>query len=132
MRPCTRPDGQRGFLTIEQIAVAGLGLVLFTWCANLVLFQYARAVTRLAVDEGARAAITVPADAGVGVCTDAATAALDDLLRGTMGQGISVACELDGEFVRASASGAVTSWVPGLTSFGFSATAVAVRDPAAP
>lgn len=109
----TQRDG--GFVTLEHVMVAALGLVLFTWAVNLVLLQYARAVTRLAVDEGVRAgAVAVEP---VAACHDAARAALADLADGPLGRGIEVTCDADSSRIRATAVGSVTSWVPGVAGF---------------
>lgn len=120
----TRRDG--GFVTVEHVVVAALGLVLFTWAVNLVLLQYARAVTRLALDEGVRAgAVAIEPIAG---CEQAARAAMADLADGPLGRGITIACAADAERVRAAAAGSVTSWVPGVSRWGIEASAAAARS----
>lgn len=116
-----------GFVTLEHIAVAAFGLVIVTWCANLVLFQYARAVTRLALDEGVRAAVVAADVADPGPCQKAAEAAMTDLLGGSMGDGIVVACSVEGDTVRAVGAGSVASWVPGVGAWPIDVTAVARR-----
>lgn len=101
-------------MTIEQIAVAAFGLVVFTWAANIILFQYARAVTRLAMDEGVRSAAVVGPEAARETCQTAADAAMTNLLRGPLGANISVTCAAGSDVVRATTTGSVPSWVPGL------------------
>lgn len=116
-----------GFVTVEHVAIAAFGLVLFTWAVNLVLLQYARSVTRLALDEGVRNGAVVTEDDPVARCADAASAALGDLAGGTLGAGIVVSCTADGESVRARATGAVTSWVPGVVRWRVDESAIATR-----
>ncbi len=118
---------QRGFVTLEHIAIAAFGLVVFTWCANLILFQYARSVTRLALDEGVRAAIVATDAGGAGPCEQAIGEALGDLLAGPMGAGINVSCEVGADRGTATAVGTIPSWVPLIETWPIEVTAVAPR-----
>lgn len=123
----TRRRREGGFVTLEHIAVAAFGLVIVTWCANIVLLQYARAVTRLALDEGVRAAVVAGDVPDITPCQKAVDAALADLLGGSMGDNIEVACMIDGDTIRAVGSGTVPSWVPGMKTWPINVTAVATR-----
>lgn len=92
-----------------------LTMVLLLGLANLVAMQYGRGAIRTAVDEGARYGAFL--GNGIDECVDRAEQVLrgdSGLLRGTMGDSISVACELDADVMRATATGTFDWWVGGL------------------
>jgi hypothetical protein len=92
-------------------------LVLLLGLVNLVAMQYGQGAIRTAVDEGARYG------AFLGNSRDECESRAEDvlrgdsgLLRGTLGDTIVVQCEVDGELMRATATGTFDWWIGGLPS----------------
>jgi hypothetical protein len=99
-------------MTVQYVAATGLTLLFLMLLANLLVNLYARAVVREALDEGVRAA--APVDAPAGACDARANDVLDDLLRGPMGDGITVTCTVATDRSRAHADVTLRSWLPAL------------------
>ncbi len=108
-----RPD-QAGFVTVQHVFAVGITLVLFTLLVELVLFQYAAGVARAAADEAARAGSRLAAVPGEALtrCEHRGQEALDSLLGGRLGDGLTVACAREGDLVVASVRGSVAGWLP--------------------
>lgn len=104
--------------------------VVFVTMVNLLLFLYARGVIRAAVDEGARAGSF--ANASTSACEARAASALDDLLGGPLGDGVSVACSVAGDAMVATADATLTSPIPGLTTWTFTVEARVRNEPDLP
>ena len=117
-----------GFVTLQFVAAAGLSLVLFVGCLNLLVFAYARGVVRAALDEGARAGAR--AAEPVGECTSRAEAVLDDLLGGPLGAGVEpVVCHASAQRVQATTRAVLPGWLPGTPAWRFEAAATVTREP---
>jgi len=99
--------------TVQFVAGAGLGLLMFVMLANFVVFLYARGVIRAAVDEGARSGGRFGATADV--CETRGRAVLDDLLGGRMGSDVRFECRADERSIRARATVTLHGWVPPFT-----------------
>ena len=117
---------EAGFSTPQFVATAGLALLVFVLLANLVVFQYGKGVVRGALAEGVRAG--APVGAGVTECETAAQSMLDDLLGGSMGDGVRVWCDDDGLTVVASADATFDSWVAGVPDWSFRISASSVKE----
>lgn len=113
-------------MTIQYVWGAALSLVFLVLLVNLVAFQYARGVVRSALDEGVRAGsrATFAADE----CQVRAMQVLDQLLAGPLGDEVTVACELQGDVVVATAEGTLRSWITVVPDHRFSMRAVAVKE----
>lgn len=104
----------------------GVSLILLVMLVNLVVFSYGRGVVRAALDEGVRAGARVSASAAT--CQQRAEAVLSDLLGGTLGDGVSVACSQTREQVRASADVRFAGWLPSVADWRFTVAATARRS----
>lgn len=121
-----RTEAEEGMLTVQFLAAAGLSLITLTIVANLIVFQYGRGVVRAALDEGARAGSR--ATAGVTECERRAAAVLDDLLGGSMQDGVRIWCEDDGATIDAVADVTFAGWTPTVPDWSFVASATAHRE----
>jgi len=108
---------EAGQASVTMLLTIAILLLVFVSMVNVLLFLYARGVVRAAVDEGARAGSF--ANASVGECQTRAQNALDDLLGGTLGDGVSVGCSVVADEMVASATATLTSPIPGLGSWTF-------------
>jgi hypothetical protein len=91
------------------VAIAVLTL-LFVAALNFVLDEYAKGAIHTAVDDAAQAGAT--AGGSLLACQEEAARVRDNLLPGAFGSGVSITCSLQGEYVVAVASGALTSLLP--------------------
>lgn len=130
--PARAGRDQRGFITLQYVWVIATSLLLFTLLANVVVVQYARGVIRSALDEGARAGARVLADpaAAQRACEETAAATRRDLLGGTLGDGISLACTPAPGEMRAVAVAVLPSWFPGVPDWTFTDDALAIQEQA--
>jgi len=80
---------------------------------------------RSALEQGARAGSV----GGVSVCEATALGVVEDLLGGRMSDDLSLACNVDGEGIAATATVTFESWTPLTPDFGFSLTSRAVSEP---
>lgn len=95
--------------------MVALTLVLLLGITNLVALQYGQGAIRTAVDEGARYGAFL--GNGLAECEDRAETVLrgeTGLLRGSIGDSIVVRCEVDGDLMRATATGTFEWWIGGL------------------
>ena len=92
------------------------------------MFTYGRGVVRAALDEGARAGSRVTDS--VERCEERAAETMTGLLAGTMGDGVAIACRVDGEAVLAHADVRFVAWAPAMPDWTFSITATSRRTPA--
>lgn len=115
---------ERGMTTLPIVAAASFALVVFVLLANLVLVQYARGVSRTAVDEAVRRAsvATEPSP----VCAEALAEVLGDLLGGSFGAGLEATCLVSDGVVVASVSGVLPAILPVMPAFSVRAEAIAV------
>ncbi len=119
-------SADEGLATVGFVLAVALSLLIFTGLANVIVVQYARGVVRSALDEAVRDGSR--ADASVDVCLATAATWLDDLLGGSLGEGVDIACDLRGEEIVASADLRFESWFPGIADWGFSMEAVMLKE----
>jgi hypothetical protein len=99
-----------GFTTIQYVTATALSLVLLVLVANLLVDVYARGAIRDALDEGVRTG--APAGRTAADCEAKAREVLDGLLRGPVGDDVTVTCTRVGAAMTAHAEGALASWLP--------------------
>jgi Flp pilus assembly protein TadG len=115
-----------GFTTIQFVVATGLSLLVFVAMANLVVFLYARAAVRAAVDEAARAGAR--ADATVADCRDRAQSTLAGLVGGRLGSQVRVRCEETAGVVRLHADVHLAAWLPGVPDWTFTLVGRATKE----
>lgn len=99
-------------ITVQYVAGAALGLLVFVSLTNFVVFLYARGVIRAATDEGARAGGRF--GAGVEVCEARGETVLRPLKGGHMAR-VTFACEERGDSLDARATVTLRGWLRPLT-----------------
>jgi hypothetical protein len=104
-----------------------LVLVFFVNLAQLVVWQYGRGSVRAAVDEAARAGAGTAG--GLDACEARASDVLGDLLGGSMGDEVRVACSDDGDGIVAEAKVVFRSWMPPVPDWSFTSIASAPFEP---
>jgi hypothetical protein len=109
------------------MAVA-LSFVLLVMMTNLIVFQYGRGAVRAALDEGVRRGTRETAAAAE--CQARAREVVDSLLRGPMGDGVSISCTETGGRMQAQANVTFRSWVPGIPDWSFQIGATGVKEEA--
>lgn len=120
------PGDERGFLTPQMVFAIGLSFVVLVMMINLIVFQYGRGAVRAALDEGVRRGTREPAAAAD--CQARAQEVVQSLLRGSMGDGVSIVCaEVDGQ-MRAEASVVFQGWLPGVPDWSFRIGAAGVKE----
>ncbi|MFN2555593.1 MAG: hypothetical protein ABR592_01760 [Nitriliruptorales bacterium] len=117
--------GETGFITIQVVAAVGFSLVLLTMLANVVVFEYGRAVVRAALDEGVR--MGSRALASERECLRRVHDVIDDMI-GSLRDELEVACRDGGEHVEARATANFTAWIPGVPNWRFTSESVAVKE----
>lgn len=120
------PDSQGGFASIEWVLATLIGLVMFVLLANVVVNQYARGVVRAAVDEGARQGAREGAT--VATCDTRAHEVLDDLLGGSLGRQVRLACRLEPGAAVAEATTTLPGWLPGTPDWTFTLRSRQVKE----
>jgi hypothetical protein len=125
-----RGSTEGGYVTAGFVAAVALSLLLFVTLANLVVFQYGRGVVRAALDEGVRAGAR--ASDPVPACRARAGEVLGDLLGGTAGNEVALACRQAGDLVEADAEVVFRGWLPAVPDWRFSLRASARRRGSAP
>lgn len=115
-----------------MLAVAGTFVVAVA-AVHLLMFLYAQAVVRSALDEAVRVGSRV--DGGPAVCLQRAAEVREDLLGGDLGDGVSFACAVEphpaGGRLVASAVARFRSPMPGVPPLSFRLSATAVQETAA-
>jgi hypothetical protein len=99
-----------GFTTIQYVTATALSLVLLVLIANLLVDVYARGAIRDALDEGVRAG--APVGRAAADCEAKVREVLDGLLRGPVGDDVTVTCAREGTAMTAHAEGSLPSWLP--------------------
>jgi hypothetical protein len=122
------PRGEEGLASLQGLLVYVIALAAFAWLLQLAVFTYGRGVVRTALDEGARAGSKVTDS--VERCQERAGETMTGLLRGTMGNGVTITCGDDGEEVLAHADVRFAAWAPAMPDWVFSITATSRRTPA--
>lgn len=115
---------ERGMTTLPTVVAASFALVVFVLLANLVLVQYARGVSRTAVDEAVRRA-SVAAEPS-STCPAVLAEVLGDLLGGSYGAGLQPVCRVADDVVVASVSGVLPAILPIVPGFDVQAEASAL------
>jgi hypothetical protein len=115
---------EQGMTTLPTVVAASFALVMFVLLANLVLVQYARGVSRTAVDEAVRRAAVAAEPSSV--CAAALSEVLSDLLGGSFGAALEPGCQVSDDVVVASVRGVVPAILPVIPSFGVRAEASAL------
>lgn len=123
-----RARGEEGSATLEALLVYVIALAVFVWLLQLAVFTYGRGVVRSALDEGARAGSKVTDS--VDRCQERAAETMTGLLRGTMGNGVTISCTDEGDRVLAHADVTFLAWAPAMPDWTFSITATSRRTPA--
>ena len=119
-------QNESGFTVVQAMWAMAITLVLVTWFANLFVHRYAQGAIRQATDEAAHAWAAsggTPAD-----CQAAAQGVLDELLSGTLRNGITITCSIVGNTVRVSAVGTMEA-LPPLPPAQVNQTSVVVIEP---
>jgi len=119
-----------GFVTIAHLLATLLSMVAFTAMVNIVVAGYGRGVVRAALDDGVRAGSRAGPQA-VAVCEQRVRGVLDDLLGGSLGDGVLFdGCAVQGGQVVARADVSFRSWVPSVPDWRFEVGATAVAGAA--
>jgi hypothetical protein len=122
-------DEEAGFTSLQFAVMAFFSMLIFAVVLNAVTIQYQLGAVRVAVDEGARygaaaGALTADCEQRVGSILYGDSG----LLRGSLGDGITVSCwEVGGEMV-ASARGVSPWWMGGLADGEFTIEGRAVIE----
>ena len=119
-------EREGGHASITYLLATVLALAMFLLMANLLMFLYARAVVRAAVDEGARAGAV--ANGSEVECLERTHDVLADLLSGPLGSEITVECTAPGSLVVATANVTLTSPYPGIADWTFVSEAQATDE----
>jgi hypothetical protein len=123
-------EGEEGFTSLQFAVMAFLTMVVFATVVNVVAVQYQLGAVRLAVDAGARHGGAAAGSASD--CEQLAGSILhgreSGLLRGTLGRGIDIKCEVVGPEMVAIASGSSQWWMGGLSDVEFAIEGRAVLE----
>jgi hypothetical protein len=122
------PDG--GFTSLQFAVMAFLTMMLFAATVNMVAMQYQRGAVRLAVDEGARrgASVSGKADDCEALAESILRSRDSGLLRGSLGDGIEITCEVRGPEMVATARGSSRWWFGGIPDMTFAIEGRAVVE----
>ncbi len=116
---------ETGFIMIQVVVAVGFSLVLLTMLANVIVFEYGRAVVRAALDEGVRTGSR--AQATERECLRRIHDLIQDMIV-SMTDELEVACRDEGDQVEASVSADFEAWIPGVPNWRFTSDAVAVKE----
>lgn len=126
--PTHRLNHEAGFATIQHLATVGIALVFFVMLANLVVMQYTMGAVTGALDEGVRFGARTIADP-IGSCEERIFESIGSILAGPVAETVVAHCFVDGEFIRAEATGRLSGWLPAVPDVTFRRTAVSPREP---
>ena len=122
--------GERGStVVLGAIGIAVL-LVTLTGAANVVVDEYAKGALRTAVDEAAQAGASAAGPDAVAACLQESAAVRANLLRGPFGADVTVACQVVGGLMVATATGSLPSLLPVVPRASVSVTGVSVMQEA--
>ena len=123
-------EEEAGFTSLQFAVMAFFTMLIFAAVVNLVAMQYQRGAVRLAVDEGAR--LGASAAHSEADCEQLSDFILrgegSGLLRGALGEGIEIDCEVIGSEMVATAVGSSEWWVGGLGDMDFAMEGRAVVE----
>lgn len=117
---------ERGYVSVEFVAIAALSLLLLVVLANLIVVQYGRGVLRAAAEEGAQSGSRL--FAGVAECEQRANEVVDAGLGGSMGDGVVVSCTPGSGTMVATVTFVFEPWLPLVPSFAGSEESVALKE----
>ncbi len=126
-----RRGRESGFATVQWVIMITFAMGLLVMITNVVAMQYARGAIRAAVDEGSRFGSVLGRDE-----VDCETRAMNmlrgegGLLRGSIGDDVDVDCVVDGELLRATATGTFDWWAGGIGPFPYTIEGEAVIEEA--
>jgi hypothetical protein len=129
-----RLAGVRHRLLADEGGLTSVGILLavvFTLLVavvviNMLLYLYGQSAARAAIDEGVRAGSRV--DAGREVCELRAAEALQGLMPGPLGSGVTIGCDVVGNELVATADVTLTSPLPGVPAWSFQMEARAIQE----
>lgn len=112
-------------VTVEYVAAAGLGMLLFAVVANLLVWQFQRGVAQLAADQGARAASVR------GGTVNDCRRAMQHVLRSWPQSAPTPqpSCRLRGRTIEATVRIRLSGWLPLVADHQVSVTSVAAQEP---
>lgn len=120
----TRPDDQRGSTLPATLIAIGFSLVMLVGLVQIIVWQYARASVRTALDESAR----IGALQGPAACEDHARGVLDQTLGGPIGDDITIVCTIAPDAATATAQVTFRGWLAGTPDWNFTLTASAAIE----
>jgi len=105
-----------GFTSLQFAVMAFFTMLIFAAVVNLVAMQYQVGAVRVATDEGARhgAAVSHAEDECEVLAVSILRADGSGLLRGWLGEGIDINCEIVGNEMVATAIGVSRWWLGGV------------------
>lgn len=119
---------ERGEIGLGLLLSTAFTFVVAVGIVNIFMFLYGQSVVRSALDEGVRAGSRV--DAGVEVCRERADQVVDDLMGGSLGDGVVIGCAPGATPDELVAVADVTfdSPMPGVPSWSFQLEARATQE----
>jgi hypothetical protein len=117
---------ERGLTSVGVLLAVGFTLIVAVIVVNLLLYLYGHSAARAAIDEGVRAGSRVAA--GPAVCEARADEALEALMPGPLGDGVTINCAGAGNALVATADVTLSSPLPGIPSWSFQMQARAVQE----
>ncbi len=121
-----RLAGDGGLTSVEFVVAAALSLLFTAGLLDVAIVQYATGAVHSALEAGARAGSRV--GSGEVECEQAAARWLADVLGGTRGESVAIACTVEPTVVRASASAGWDAWLPGVPRWEVRVEAVRARE----
>jgi len=117
---------ESGLGSVGVLLAISFTLVVAIAVVNMFLYLYGQGAARAAIDEGVRAGSRV--DAGEKTCQQRAAEALVGLMPGPLGDGVTIACFVEGGELVAVADVTLNSPMPGIPSWSFRMQARAVQE----
>ncbi len=118
---------QRGSGALVAVAAMGLMFLLIAQLTQFAVFQYGRGAVRSAAMSAAR--VAAPEGATQADCVAKFDLTLNELLGGPVGEGVGpVRCVIGEELVTVTVDVTFDAWLPGVPSWSFQTSAVAVRE----
>lgn len=124
-RTADRRLTDRGVTSVQFVASAALGLLVFLALANLVVVQYGRGALRSALDQGVREGAV---SGSLSRCEVRLDEVIDQLLGGLMREQIEAGCYFSGPVVMARGRAVFESWTPFSGDFVVELSASAVAE----
>jgi hypothetical protein len=123
-------EDEAGFTSLQFAVMAFFTMLIFAAAVNLVAMQYQRGAVRVAIDEGARhGAAAAHSDLDCELLAESILRGEQfGLLRGQLGEGIDIDCEVVGTEMVATAVGSSMWWIGGLPDLDFALEGRAVLE----